>query len=57
MIPHDEVRGVPDFAERQKAFERAAEDVIEALKKNGAQIGDLDEVFGHVRAILGRREI
>ena len=45
MIEHTPIRSREDLAARQAAMERAALDVIGVLKKHGAQLGDVENIF------------
>ncbi len=57
MIEHTPIRSREDLAARQAAMERAALDVIGVLKKHGAQLGDVENIFQCVRTVLGDRPV
>lgn len=57
MIKHVPIRSMEDINEKNRAIEEAADDVIEVLKKHGANLGDVEEIFRCVRVALGNRPV
>lgn len=57
MIEHTPIQCREDLVKRQEDIEKAVMDVIEVLKKHGAQLGDVENIFQCVRTVLGDRPV
>lgn len=57
MIEHTPIQCREDLVKRQEDIEKAVIDVIEVLKKHGAQLGDVENIFQCVRTVLGDRPV
>ena len=57
MIKYVPIRNMEDINEKKRAIEEAADDVIEVLKKHGANLGNVEEIFRCVRVALGNRPV